>query len=152
MASKRLPVSRPSAQLPQELARASLVSSIPSEASPKTLLAEETRRTDMIIRRELVLAGCMVMALSAGAAQAGPCDGKSAQDAGAGPTPGHTGQTIGSTGSTGAEHPPAKTMDRATGDVAASSQDAQRQMQGQPTAAQQSQGAQPSEKMSDRGC
>jgi hypothetical protein len=43
-------------------------------------------------------------------------------------------------------------LNRATGDVAASSQDAQRQMQGQPTAAQQAQGAKPSEKMADQGC
>jgi hypothetical protein len=78
--------------------------------------------------------------------------GKSAQDAGAGPTPGHTGQTIGSTGSTTAEHPPTNTMNRATGDVGSSSQDAQKQMQGQPTAAQQGQGAQPSAKMADQGC
>jgi hypothetical protein len=43
-------------------------------------------------------------------------------------------------------------MNRATGDVAASSQDAQKQMHGQPTAAQQGQGAQPSTKMADQGC
>jgi hypothetical protein len=64
----------------------------------------------------------------------------------------HIGQTIGSTGSATVEHPPTNTMNRATGDVAASSQDAQKQMQGQPTAAQQSQGAQPSAKMADQGC
>jgi hypothetical protein len=45
------------------------------------------------------------------------------------------------------EHPPANTMNRATGDVATSSQDAQRQMQGRPTAAQQAEGAEPSAKM-----
>ena len=78
--------------------------------------------------------------------------GKSAQDAGSGPTPGHTEQTVGSAGSANAEHPPTNTMNRATGDVATSSQDAQKQMQGQPTAAQQSQGAQPSAKMADQGC
>jgi len=43
-------------------------------------------------------------------------------------------------------------MNRATGDTAASSQDAQRQMQGQPTAAQQAQGAKTSEKTADQGC
>ena len=41
--------------------------------------------------KQLLLAGCAVMALSIGSAQAGPCDmtGKSASmhDAGAGPTP-----------------------------------------------------------------
>jgi hypothetical protein len=50
------------------------------------------------------------------------------------------------------EHPPTSTMNRAAGDVATSSQDAQKQMQGQPTAAQQAQGAQPSAKMADQGC
>jgi len=40
--------------------------------------------------------------------------------------------------------------ERATGEVASSSQDAQRQMQGQPTAAQQAQGAEPSAKMTDQ--
>jgi hypothetical protein len=45
------------------------------------------------------------------------------------------------------EHPPTSTMNRASGDVAASSQDSQRQMQGQPTAAQQAQGAKPGAEM-----
>jgi hypothetical protein len=39
-------------------------------------------------------------------------------------------------------------MNRAAGDVATSSQDAQKQMQAQPTAAQQAQGA----KTNDQGC
>jgi hypothetical protein len=101
----------------------------------------------------IILAGCAVMALGAGTAQAGPCDmtGKtaSAHDAGSGPTPGNTGQTTGTaTGTSTNQHPPTRTMNRASGDVAASSQDAQKQMQGQPTAAQQAQGA----KSTDRGC
>src|SRR6476469_5993319 len=102
-----------------------------------------------MITRNLVIASCAALVWSIATAHAGPCNtgGKSAQDAGSGPTPGHTGQTIGSTGSANAEHPPTSTMNRATGDVAASSQDAQRQMQGQSTAAQQSQGAEPSAKM-----
>jgi len=41
------------------------------------------------------------------------------------------------------QHPPTGTMNRASGDVAASSQDTQRQMQGQPTAAQRAEGARP---------
>src|SRR5947209_6839822 len=104
--------------------------------------------------KHLILASCAVMALSIGAAQAGPCDmtGKSASahDAGSGPTPGNTGQTTTGTGtgSSAKEHPPTSTMNRASGDVAASSQDAQKQMQGQPTAAQQAQGA----KSADKGC
>jgi hypothetical protein len=39
-------------------------------------------------------------------------------------------------------------MNRATGDVATSSPDAQRQMQGKPTAAQEAQGS----KVADEGC
>jgi hypothetical protein len=107
-----------------------------------------------MLTKNLVLASCAAMALSIATAHAGPCNtgGKSAQDAGSGPTPGHTGQTVGSTGSVNPEHPPTSRMNRATGDVAASSQDAQKQMQGQPTAAQQSQGAQPSAKTADQGC
>jgi hypothetical protein len=105
-----------------------------------------------MITKQLVLAGCAAVALGVATAHAGPCNTKSAQDAGAGPTPGHAGQTIGTTGSATAEHPPTTTMNRATGDVAASSQDAQKQMQGQPTAAQQSQGAQSSAKVADQGC
>ena len=113
----------------------------------------ETKERRMI-KKLLVLAGCTAMVLSIATAHAGPCNtgGKSAQDAGSGPTPGHTGQTIGSTGSANAEHPPTNTMNRATGDVAVSSQDAQKQMQGQPTAAQEGKGADPSAKTADQGC
>jgi hypothetical protein len=50
------------------------------------------------------------------------------------------------------QHPPTDTMNRATGDVAASSQDTQRQMQGEPTAAQQSEGAKADTKSSDKDC
>jgi hypothetical protein len=103
--------------------------------------------------KQIILAGCAVMALSIGAAQAGPCDmtGKSASthDAGAGPTPGNTGQTTTGTGTgTSNQHAANSTMNRAAGDVATSSQDAQKQMQAQPTAAQQAQGA----KSTDQGC
>src|SRR5436305_602762 len=98
--------------------------------------------------KQLILAGCAVIALSTGVAQAGPCDmtGKSASahDAGSGPTPGSTGQTTGAaTGTSTNEHPPTSTMNRAAGDVATSSQDAHKQMQAQPTAAQQAQGSKP---------
>jgi hypothetical protein len=113
----------------------------------------ETKEWQMNMRH-IFLAGCAVMALSVGTAQAGPCDvtGKSASthDAGAGPTPGNTGQTTTGTG-TGAsanQHAANSAMNRATGDVATSSQDAQKQMQAQPTAAQQAQGA----KSADPGC
>jgi hypothetical protein len=103
--------------------------------------------------KQIILAGCAVLALSAATAQAGPCDmtGKSASthDAGSGPTPGNTGQTTGTAAGTSTnQHAANSTMNRAAGDAAASSQDAQKQMQGQPTAAQQAEGA----KSTDRGC
>jgi hypothetical protein len=50
------------------------------------------------------------------------------------------------------EHPPTETMNRMAGDKAMSSQNAQRQQQGQPTAAQEAQGAKPSAKVADQGC
>jgi hypothetical protein len=102
--------------------------------------------------KQLILAGCAVMALSVGAAHAGPCNtaDKSAnlQDAGAGPTPGNTGQTTTGTGTGANQHAATSTMNRASGDVATSSQDARKQMQAEPTAAQQAQGA----KSTDQGC
>ena len=105
--------------------------------------------------KRLILAGCAIMALSIGTAQAGPCNtGQSAmKDAGAGPTVGSTGQTTGTASSNANQQPPTSTMNRASGNAATSSQDAQRQMQGQPTAAQQAQGAKAtSDKMADQGC
>jgi hypothetical protein len=105
--------------------------------------------------KRLVLAGFAIMALGAGAAQAGPCDtnGRAAglKDAGAGPTVGSTGQTTGSNAGVN-QHPPTSTMNRATGDAATSSQDAQKQMQGQPTASQQAEGAKPTGQTADKGC
>jgi hypothetical protein len=105
--------------------------------------------------KRLILASCAIMVLSVGTALAGPCDtsGRAAnmKDAGAGPTPGNTGQTIGASSSAD-QQPPTSTMNRATGDVATSSQDAQKQMQVEPTAAQQAQGAQPTGKMADKDC
>jgi hypothetical protein len=101
--------------------------------------------------KQLILASCAVMVLSVGTAHAGPCS-SSGKDAGSGPTPGFTGQTIGTGSADTREHPPTETMNRATGEKAASSQDAQRQMQGQPTAAQQAEGAKPSAQAADQGC
>ena len=93
--------------------------------------------------KRLILAGCSVIVLGAGTAWAGPCDtGRTTKDAGSGPASQSSSQTTGI--STDAkQHPPTETMNRASGDVAASSQDTQRQMQGQPTAAQQAEGAKP---------
>ena len=100
--------------------------------------------------KRIILAGCSIVFLSVGTAMAGPCDtgGRSAnlKDAGSGPASAGTGQTTGVATDT-SQHPPTSTMNRKAGDVAASSQDAQRQMQGQPTAAQQAQGAN-----ADKGC
>ena len=95
----------------------------------------------------VLLASCVAIIFSAGIAQAGPCNTAN-KDAGSGPTPGHTAQTTGTAPSRSEEHPPTSTMNKASGDVATSSADAQRQMQGQPTAAQAAQGA----KAKDDGC
>jgi hypothetical protein len=121
--------------------------------APKATRKLETQEECQMNAKQIILAGCAVMALSTGTAQAGPCDmtGKSASthDAGAGPTPGNTGQTTGTvTGTSTDQHAANSTMNRAAGDVATSSQDAQKQMQAQPTAAQQAQGAKPT----DQGC
>ena len=83
----------------------------------------------------LMILGAL-LAFSAGSASAGPCNTVS-RDAGSGNVPGYTGQTIGST-VTDSKHPPTSVMNKATENIATSSQDAQRQMQGQPTAARQS--------------
>ena len=106
--------------------------------------------------KRFILAGCATLILSASTAIAGPCDtsGRAAnlKDAGSGPASTGSGQTTG-TASDAKQHPPTNTMNRAAGDVATSSQDTQKQMQGQPTAAQQAQGAKPDEKTAaDKGC
>ncbi|CAN7677923.1 hypothetical protein LJR220_006485 [Bradyrhizobium sp. LjRoot220] len=105
--------------------------------------------------KQLILAGCSIAVLSIGTAMAGPCDttGRAAnlKDAGSGPASTGTGQTTGMA-SDAKEHAPTSTMNRAADDVATSSQDAQKQMQGQPTAAQQAQGAKPDEQTADKSC
>ena len=104
--------------------------------------------------KQLILAGCSVLVLSTGAASAGPCDtGRSAalKDAGSGPAQTGDSQTTGMAGNT-SQHAPTGTMNRTTGDVATSSQDAQRQMQGEPTAAQQAEGAKTGNKIADKDC
>lgn len=101
-----------------------------------------------------ILVACTVLTLSAGTAMAGPCSTGSAadKDAGSGPTVGsaqsHSSDAAGNTG----QHPPTSTMNRASGETPASSEDAQRQMQGQPTAAQRAEGAKPNAMASDEGC
>ena len=98
-----------------------------------------------MITKRLGLVGCALMMLSAGSANAGPCN-TVGKDAGSGPTPGYTGKSITTGSASNREHPPTETMNRVTGAKAASSQDAQKQMQGEPTAAQQAEGAVPSAK------
>ena len=105
----------------------------------------------MNMKRLRLLAGCSVIVLGASTAWAGPCDtGRAAnKDAGSGPASQSSSQTTG-TSTDAKQHPPTETMNRASGDVAASSQDTQRQMQGQPTAAQQAEGAKPGSPMNSQ--
>jgi hypothetical protein len=100
--------------------------------------------------KQLILAGCAVMVVSVATVHAGPCNTRD-KDAGSGPTPGYTGQTIGTAPADDKSHPPTAAMNSAAGEKATSSQDAQRQQQGQPTAAQQAQGATPTQ-TADQGC
>ncbi|MEK9284718.1 MULTISPECIES: hypothetical protein [unclassified Bradyrhizobium] len=94
-----------------------------------------------MITNRLVILGA-VLAFSATSVYAGPCNTAS-RDAGSGKVPGYTGQTTGSTATDSKEHPPTSSMSKASEHTATSSEDAQRQMQSQPTAAEQSTAAQP---------
>ena len=87
-----------------------------------------------MITKQLALVACAVMVLSIGGAYAGPCN-TGGKDAGSGPTPGSTGQSTTTGSANTGEHPPTDTMNRVAGQKATSSQDTQRQQQGQPTAA-----------------
>ena len=103
-----------------------------------------------------VLAACAILTLSAGVAIAGPCNTGSAstdKDAGSGPVTVGAAQPNSSTSASGtSKHPPTDTMNRASGQAPASSEDAQRQMQSQPTAAQRAEGAKPNAATADKGC
>ena len=102
----------------------------------------------------LILTCCVLVALNAGSAFAGPCDSggrANLKDAGSGPASTGSGQTTTGMASE-KEHPPTGAMNRAAGDAPASSQDVQKQMQGQPTAAQEAQGAKPDAKMAGKDC
>jgi hypothetical protein len=104
-----------------------------------------------------ILAACAILTLSAGVAIAGPCNTSSAstdktdKDAGSGPVTIGSAQSQGSSGETG-QHPPTSTMNRASGGAAASSEDAQRQMQSQPTAAERAEGAKSSTQTAGKDC
>jgi hypothetical protein len=95
----------------------------------------------MIVANRLMILGA-VLAFSATSVNAGPCNTAS-RDAGSGNVPGYTGQTTGSTVTDSMQHPPTSAMNKASEGAATSSEDAQRQMQGQPTAAEQSRHTQP---------
>ena len=84
-------------------------------------------------RRSVTLISSIAFCMTLGVAHAGPC---TQNDAGSGPTVGATAQT-GASGTAAQEHPPTAAMNSATQAKATSSEDAQRQEQGQPTAAQQ---------------
>ena len=90
----------------------------------------------MTVANRLMILGAL-LAFGASAANAGPCNTAS-RDAGSGNVPGYTGQTVGST-ATDQQHPPTAAMNKAAENTATSSEDARRQMQGQPTVAEQSQ-------------
>src|SRR5215831_17864067 len=90
----------------------------------------------MIAVNKVMILGS-ILAFSASTANAGPCNTAS-RDAGSGNVPGYAGQTTGSTASD-QQHPPTAAMNKAAENTATSSEDARRQTQGQPTAAEQSQ-------------
>jgi len=104
--------------------------------------------------KRFVLAAFSILLLSVSTAVAGPCNtpgGTTDKDAGSGPV------TVGSAqshtpSSDMSPHPPTSTMNRASGETATSSEDAQRQMQSQPTAAQRAEGAKPNPQTADKGC
>ncbi len=94
----------------------------------------------MIAASRLTILGVM-FALSVTSAIAGPCN-TATRDAGSGNVPGYAGKTTGLTAAD-SEHPPTAAMNKATEGTATSSEDAQRQMQGRPTAAEQSRETKP---------
>src|SRR5262245_50262795 len=94
----------------------------------------------MMTNRLMVLGA--VLAFSATPVYAGPCNTAS-RDAGSGNVPGYTGQTTGSAATDSKQHPPTSAMNKASENIATSSQDAQRQMQSEPTAAEQSKKIEP---------
>jgi hypothetical protein len=102
--------------------------------------------TNKIAISRPLLAGAVLL-FSLSAAVAGPCNTAS-KDAGSGKVPGYTGQTTGQAN----EHPPTANMNKAAGNAATSSQDTQRQMQGQPTTAQQGERDKQANAAADKGC
>jgi hypothetical protein len=92
-------------------------------------------RKEIVMLKKSMLVGAM-LAVSSTIAMAGPCNTAANRDAGSGPVT--TGKAAETTGTAAAkEHPPTSAMSKASESTATSSQDAQRQMQGRPTAAEQ---------------
>jgi len=91
-----------------------------------------------------ILASATVLTLGLGSATAGPCTAEidsldralAAKDAGSGPTPGASAGSRPAT-STAGQHPPTAAMSQESQGKATSAEDARRQSQGQPTAAQE---------------
>jgi hypothetical protein len=94
-----------------------------------------------VIANRLMISSA-VLAFTTTCVYAGPCNTAS-RDAGSGNVPGYTGQTTGSTAADSKQHPPTSLMGKASEHTATSSEDAQRQMQSQPTAAEQSTATKP---------
>ena len=78
-----------------------------------------------MITKQVILAGFAAIVLGVGAADAGPFDW-GGKDAGSGPTPGYTGQTIGMGSPKVDQHPPTETDKPRGRKKAASSQDVSR--------------------------
>ena len=92
----------------------------------------------------LMILGAL-LTFSASSANAGPCNTLS-RDAGSGNVPGYVGQTTGSSATDSKQlHPPTSAMNKATENIATSSEDVKREMQSKPTGAEQSQQTQPSQ-------
>jgi hypothetical protein len=96
----------------------------------------------MITNKLMILGAVLAFSTTSVSVYAGPCDTAS-RDAGSGNVPGYTAQTTGSTAPDSREHPPTSSMSKASEHTATSSEDAQRQMQNQPTAAEQSTATKP---------
>ena len=97
----------------------------------------------MKVTRQVAIICIAALGLGSTAAHAGPCNTQKTtemRDAGSGPTPGNTGSTVG-TNTKSSQHPPTSAMNQQSGNSPASSEDAQKQMQAKPTAAQQAEGA-----------
>jgi hypothetical protein len=107
-----------------------------------------TKESHMIAKRRVMLAACALIVLGVSTANAGPCT-RVARTTGSGPTLGYT--RVGG-GHRFVGHKTTDTMNRVIGEKAASSQDAQKQMQDQPTAAQEAMGAKPTAQTADQGC